>query len=338
MKSAIIGCGAIFPTHSVSIKKSEYAELVAVCDINEERAKRAAEANGCRAYTDYIKMLDNEELDVVHVCLPHYLHAPVSIECMRRGKHVICEKPLSTNVDDAAAMVEASEKYGVTLACIFQNRFNPGTQLVRNMFLSGELGRVKGAKCFVTWYRPESYYANDDWHGTWDKEGGGVIINQAIHTLDAMRYIMNAKPVEVYASIANRGDANIEVEDTAEGAIRFDNGVLANFHAINYYSFDDDVQIDMDFENGRAKIVSDKATVATFDGRTFTAERDPADVIDYGNVKQYWGMNHYKQIDDVYRSIATGSEMFVDLEGSFETLKLVCGIYESGKTGKRVKL
>jgi len=337
-KSAIIGCGAIFPTHGVSVRNSERAELVAVCDKVAEKAERIAEKYNCHAYTDYIEMLEKEEIDVVHVCLPHYLHAPVSIECMKRGKHVITEKPMAISVRDAEAMIEASEKYGVTLACIFQNRFNAGTQLVRRMYLGGELGKIKGAKCFVTWKRTGAYYSNSDWKGTWDKEGGGVVIDQAIHTLDAVRYIMNATPLEVDATIAKRGGEPIEVEDTAEGAILFDNGILANFHAMNYYSFDDDVQIDMDFEKGRARIVSDKATVTMFDGRTFTAEHSPTDSIDYGDVKAYWGVNHYKQIDDVYKCIETGEEMFVDLEGSLETLKIVCAIYESGKSGKRVKI
>lgn len=337
-KSAIIGCGAIFPTHGVSIKTSERAELVAVCDIIKEKAEAKAREYNCRAYIDYIEMLEKEELDVVHVCLPHYLHAEVSIECMKRGKHVITEKPLSIDVESAGRMIDTAKECGVTLACIFQNRFNAGTQLVRNMYLSGELGKIKGAKCFVTWFRNEDYYKSGDWRGKWATEGGGVIINQAIHTIDAMRYIINAKPVEIEATIANRVNKNVEVEDTAEGAIFFDNGVAANFHAINYYSFDDDVQIDMDFEFGRAKIVSDHATVTLFDGRTFTAVHDPRENIDYGDIKMYWGVNHFKQIDDVYKCLETGEEMFVDLEGAFDTMKMVCGIYESGKTGKKVKI
>ncbi len=337
-RSAIIGCGAIFPTHGVSVKHCERATLVAVCDIIKERAEKTAEKYACAAYTDYIEMLDKEKIDVVHICLPHYLHAPVAIECMKRGKHVITEKPLSVSVSDAQAMIDASEKHGVTLACIFQNRFNAGTQFVRNMFLSGELGAIKGARCSVTWYRPDSYYAADDWHGTWDKEGGGVIINQAIHTLDAMRYIMNAKPLEVYATIANRGDTHIEVEDTAEGAILFDNGVRANFHAINYYSFDDEVEINLDFEKGRAKILSDRATVKMSDGRILSSVTEPLSDIDYGEIKAYWGVNHFRQIDNVYKCLESGEEMFVDLKGSFETLKIVCAIYESGKSGAKVKI
>lgn len=337
-KSAIIGCGAIFPTHGVSVAHCERAELVAVCDKVLEKAEKTASKYNCRAYADYVKMLEMEEIDVVHLCLPHYLHAPIAIECMKRGKHVITEKPMAISVEDAKAMIDAAEKYNVTLACIFQNRFNAGTQLVRRMYLNGELGKIKGAKCFVTWKRSGEYYSKSDWKGTWDKEGGGVIIDQAIHTLDAVRYIMDAKPVEVDATIAHRGGEPIEVEDTAEGAILFDNGILANFHAINYYSFDDDVQIDMDFELGRAKIVSDKATVTMFDGRSFTAVHDPSESIDYGDVKAYWGVNHFKQIDDIYKCLETGEDMFVDLDGAFETLKIVCGIYESGKKNIKVKI
>ncbi len=337
-KAAIIGCGAIFSVHGVSVKLCERAELVAVCDKVIEKAEAVAKKYGCKAYADFKEMLEREEIDVVHICLPHFLHAPVAIECMKRGKHVLTEKPMAISVEDAKAMMDTAEECGVVLGCIFQNRYNAGTQLVRNMYLSGELGRVKGAKCFVTWLRSGEYYSKSDWKGTWEKEGGGVIIDQAIHTIDALRYIIDEKPVEVDASIAKRGDEPIEVEDTAEGAIRFESGLLANFHAINYYSFDDDTQLDFDFEYGRAKIVLDRATVTMFDGRVFSIDRNPDENIDYGDVKAYWGVNHSKQISDFYECLETGREMFVDLEGSFETLKIVSAIYESGKTGKKVKI
>ncbi len=337
-KSAIIGCGAIFSTHGISVKMSNRAELVAVCDKVEEKAVATAKKYGCKYYTDWKKMLECEEIDVVHICLPHFLHAPVAIECMKMGKHVITEKPMAISVEDARAMIDTAKECGVTLGCIFQNRYNVGTQLVRNMYLEGELGAIKGAKCFVTWHRSGEYYSKSDWKGTWEKEGGGVIIDQAIHTIDALRYIVNEKPVEVDAIIANRSDEPIEVEDTAEGAIRFENGLLANFHAINYYSFDDDTQLDFDFELGRAKIVLDRATVTMFDGRVFSVDRDPSENVDYGDIKSYWGVNHSKQIENFYECLETGDEPFVDLEGSFETLKIVMGIYESAKTHKKVKI
>ncbi len=337
-KTAIIGCGTIFCTHGVSVNLCERAELVAVCDKVKEKAASTAKKYGGKAYTDWREMLDNEEIDVVHICLPHYLHAPVAIECMRRGKHVLTEKPMAINAEDSKKMMDTARECGVVLGCIFQNRYNPGTQLVRNMYLSGELGQLKGAKCFLAWHRTGAYYSESDWKGTWEKEGGGVVIDQAIHTLDALRYIVDEKPVEVFATIAKRGDEPIEVEDTAEASIRFENGLLANFHAINYYSFDDDTQLDFDFEFGRAKIVLDRATVEMFDGRTFSADRNPDDKIDCGDIKRYWGINHSKQIANFYECLETGEEMFVDLEGAYETMKLVSAIYESGKTGKKVKI
>lgn len=337
-KVAIIGCGAIFPTHAVSVTKSERCELVAVCDKIKEKADAAAEKYSCASYTDYIEMLDREEIDAVHICLPHFLHSTVAVECMKRKKHVLTEKPMDISVERAQLMIDTAKNEGVVLGCIFQNRYNAGTQFVRNMFLSGELGKVLGAKCFVTWRRTGAYYTNSDWKGKWDKEGGGVIIDQAIHTLDAMRYIINSRICEVDATIAKRSNEPIEVEDTAEGAIFFENGVMANFHAMNYYSFDDDVQIDMHFENGFAKIISDNATVKMNDGRILEAKRDENETIDYGNVKSYWGVNHYKQIHNFYECLETGEEMFVDLDGAFETMKLVEAIYKSGKSGKKVKV
>ena len=194
---AIIGCGAIFPTHAVSVAKSERCELVAVCDKIKEKADAAAKKYSCASYTDYNEMLECEDIDAVHICLPHFLHSTVAVECMKRKKHVLTEKPMDISVERAQLMIDTAKSEGVVLGCIFQNRYNAGTQLVRKMFLSGELGKVLGAKCFVTWRRTGAYYTQSDWKGKWDKEGGGVIIDQAIHTLDAMRYIINSPITEV---------------------------------------------------------------------------------------------------------------------------------------------
>ncbi|MBO4452817.1 MAG: Gfo/Idh/MocA family oxidoreductase [Clostridia bacterium] len=336
-KSAVIGCGNIFPMHAYSIKDCPDATLVAVCDIKKDRADARAAELGVKAYYDYIEMLDKEDIDVVHVCLPHYLHPIVTIECLKRGKHVMTEKPMSIKLSDARAMIDTANECGKTLACIFQNRYNAGTQMVKGMLDDGTLGEVKSAKCFVTWNRSDDYYGHSDWKGTWDKEGGGVIIDQAIHTLDAMRYLCG-RPVEsVYATIANRGHAKIDVEDTAEGVIRFDNGLLANFHAINYYGYDADVYIELYCENGVAKLTSDVGDVKLNDGRTFHAERT-GECVYYGNVKSYWGVNHCKQIFNFYECLKTGEEMFIPVESAYETMEMICAIYESGKTGQRIYL
>ena len=334
-RSAVIGCGNIFPMPAGSITRCPNAELVAVCDNKKDRADAKAKEFGCKAYYDYKEMLDKEDIDVVHICLPHYLHPIVAIECMKRGKHVLTEKPMSIKLEDSKAMIDTANECGVTLACIFQNRYNAGTVLTKQLLDDGTLGRILSAKCYVTWDRSDSYYGSSDWKGTWDKEGGGVIIDQAIHTLDMMRYLVN-RPVEsVYATIANRGHAKIDVEDTAEGVIRFDNGLLANFHAINYYGYDADVYIELYCENGVAKLEADRAEIRLNDGRVLKADR-PNEDFGYGNVKSYWGVNHCHQINNFYECLATGEKMFIPVESAYETMEMICGIYESGKTGNRV--
>ena len=336
-KAAVIGCGIIFPMHAVSIARCPDAELVAVCDNKKERADEKAKEFGVKAYYDYIEMLDNEEIDVVHICLPHYLHPVVAIECSKRGKHVLTEKPMSIEIQDARKMIDTANENNVTLGCIFQNRYNAGCILTKQLLEDGTLGAIKSAKCYVTWNRTDDYYGSSDWKGTWDKEGGGVIINQAIHTLDMVRYLVN-RPVEsVYATIAHRGDAHIEVEDTAEGVIRFDNGILANFHAINYYSYDAELFIELHCENGIAVLLADRADIKLNDGREFHAVQ-PDEDFGYGDVKSYWGVNHWKQINNFYHCLKTGEEMFVPVESAYKSMEMVCAIYKSGKTGERIYL
>lgn len=336
-KVAIIGCGNIFPMHAVSVTRCENAELVAVCDNKKDRADAKAKEFGCKAYYDYNEMFDKEEIDVVHLCLPHYLHPIVAIEAMKRGKHVMTEKPMSIDIEDSKRMIDASHEYGVTLACIFQNRYNDCAQLAKRLLDDGTMGKIRSAKCYVTWDRSDSYYGSSDWKGTWDKEGGGVIIDQAIHTLDLMRYLIN-RPIEsVDAMICNRGHAKIDVEDTAEGVIRFEDGLLANFHAINYYTYDADVYCEVHCDNGVIKCIADKGEVRMNDGRVFIAD-PPKEDFGYGNVKSYWGVNHCKQIKNFYDCLESGEKMFIPVESAYETMRMICAIYKSGKEGKRVYL
>ncbi len=334
----IIGCGNIFPMHAVSVQQHPATKLVAVCDIKEDRAKAKAQEFDCNWYSDYKEMIEKENLDVVHLCLPHYLHAPIGIYCMENGIHLLTEKPMTITLEDAKAMIKTAKAHDVLFACIFQNRYNAGTVLTREQLQNGSLGKILAAKCFVTWNRSDEYYLSSDWKGSWEKEGGGVIIDQAIHTLDMMRYLVDEEIDYIEATIAKRGHALIEVEDTAEGLIKFKNGLLTNFHAINYYSYDADVEIEIACENGIVKMVGDKATILYKDGKTMIAERNPNENFDYGNVKSYWGVNHVKQIFDYYDCLLTGKEPFITIESAYKTQEMVCAIYESGKENKRVYL
>lgn len=172
LRVGVVGCGRISVMHFVPIKALRQSELVSCCDIKKERADEAAEKYGCNAYYDYREMLAKEQLDVIHICLPHYLHVPVSIYAMERGVNVLSEKPMSISLEDAEKAVEVAKKCGVQYGVIFQCRYNNSAQLVKKAVTSGKLGKIISVSSTLTWTRPDSYYAESDWKGTWEKEGG----------------------------------------------------------------------------------------------------------------------------------------------------------------------
>lgn len=334
----IVGCGNIFPMHAISINSLVTAEVVAVCDIKEKRAKAKAEEFNCKYYFDYKEMIDTENLDVIHICLPHYLHAPAAIYAASKGVNILTEKPMSIKQEDAEAMIRTASENNVILGVIFQNRYNPGSQLIKRSLESGELGKIISGKLSVTWNRSDEYYSKSDWKGTWDMEGGGVIIDQAIHTMDLMRWFINSDIEYVDASISNRAHDIIEVEDSAEGVIKYKNGVVTGFYAINYYGYDAPVEIELYCENGIAKMIADKGIVKLKDGREFIADNNPNEVFSYGNgSKGYWGVSHVKQINNFYTALAKGIKADITGEEAIKTQRMICAIYESGKTKRRVK-
>ena len=339
-KAGIVGCGNIFPMHAVPVKMLENAELVAVCDIKEDRARAKAKQFDCKYYLDYTEMIDKEELDVVHICTPHYMHAPISIHASKAGKHVLTEKPMSISLEDANAMIKAAEDSGTTLGVIFQNRYNPGSVLIKETLESGALGRILSGKAIVTWDRSDEYYSKSDWKGTWDKEGGGVIIDQAIHTLDLMRWFVGSEIEYVDANIGNRAHDRIEVEDVAEGVIKYKNGVVTGFFTINYYTYDAPVEIELHCENGIVKMVGDRASIHFNNNREYIADTDMNEDsgVDFGDgAKSYWGISHIKQIRNYYECLGKGEKPHITGYEAIKTQQMICAIYESGKTGRRIQ-
>ena len=336
----IMGCGRISRFHGMPAAAQPNVELRAVCDLIPERAKPMAKLFGApKTYKDYKEMIRKEKLDVVHICLPHYLHAPVAINAMQMGCDVLTEKPMAISMEQAEEMVKTAKKTKRKLGVIFQNRYNAGSQLVKQCLESGRLGAVKAAKCNVTWYRPNEYYTESDWKGTWDKEGGGAIIDQAIHTLDLMCWFLGYGIKEIDCSMANRAHQGvIEVEDSAEGLITFKNGVHASFWAMNYYSHDAQVEIELACENGIATIRAEEGTVKLNDGREFCAKPNPNEVFNYGGGPSYWGASHFKEITDFYQCLAAGKQPPITGEEILSTAhKMVMAVYESGRNGKVVK-
>lgn len=344
-KIGIIGCGRISPFHGMPAKAQDCTRIVACCDLREERAKDRAALFGCKkTYTDYKEMITKEKLDVVHICLPHYLHSPVAIDAMNLGCHVLTEKPMAISFKQAQDMVETSKKTGKTLGVIFQNRYNAGSQLVKKALDSGTLGKILSARCTINWCRTPEYYTSSDWKGTWDKEGGGAIIDQAIHTLDLMCWFIgygeNGSNLDyVDVSIANRHHKGIiAVEDCADGMIAFKNGILASFWCMNYYCHDAAIELELPCEKGIAKITAEEARVTLYDGHEFVARPNPNEVFDYGGGPSYWGASHAKQIDDFYASLCEGETPEINGELILNTThKMIMALYDSGKKKEVIK-
>ena len=336
LKSVVIGCGKISVMHCVSIKKQNNAYLAAVCDIKEDRAKKAAEEYETKYYTDWKKMLDEEKPDAVHICTPHYLHPEMAIYALQKGINVLTEKPMAIHYEDALKMAEASKKSGKSLVVSFQNRFNPGSLLIKNTLDSGRLGKIISARAMVTWNRSDEYYSKSDWKGTWDKEGGGVIIDQAIHTLDLMNWYIGSKAVEVSATINNRAHSIVKVEDSSEGYIKYANGTNACFFAINYYGYDAPVELELYCEKGIAKLVREKATITFNDGGVEIQDRNPNQFFEFKNAKQYWGVGHMMEIENFYTSLSEGKKPKNSVDEVLDTHHLIDAIYKSGKENRKI--
>ena len=335
LRVGIVGWGSIFTMHATSVDHLENATLVGVCDIKKDRADKAAAKYNVPAYYDYKELIDNGNLDVVHVCVPHYMHPVISRYALEHGVNVLCEKPMSIDYASGEANVKLAEEKNLRYGIIFQCRYNNTSRLIKENLDNGKLGKLISARCTLTWCKPDSYYSLSDWKGTWDKEGGGVIIDQAIHSLDLANWFINSEPVEVQASIANRAHDIMKVDDTGEGFIRYKNGATMAFWAMNNYGCDDPIEIRLCCENGRAVMSYDDARIEFNDG-TVLSTAQQADGIYYEGGKDYWGFQHIRQIADFYHSVEEGTEPFISGKEALKIQKVICAIYESAKTGKTI--
>lgn len=333
IKAAVIGCGNISVMHLDSISALDEARLVAVCDIKKDRADAAAEKYRTVAYTDYREMFEKEKPDVVHLCLPHYLHTVVACDAFRAGIHVLSEKPQSIRYEDAAEAVRLAEECNVLYGVIFQCRYNTPSQLVKKRILDGRLGPVKCGRSILTWYRPDDYYCGSDWKGTWDKEGGGVIIDQAIHSLDLANWFIDSTPVQVQSSLHNRNHSIMVVEDSAEGLIKYENGCVFGFYAMNNYLVDEPIEIRLVCENGTATLSYDEATIRYKDGTVETVHNQPQKIVSYTGGKPYWGTQHAVQIDQFYRAVAGIEPLEISGREALKIQRIICDIYANNDSG-----
>jgi len=231
VRFGLIGVNGIGRTHRRALENIEGAKIAAVCDIVEEWAKEAGEQYECPWFVDYHDLVARDDIDIVSVLTPHYLHAPMAIAAAENGKNVFVEKPLCISVSEADAMIEAAQKNNVKLGVCQQQRSSRQFRLLKKMIDAGEIGtlwRVVMISCGV---RTQAYYGTGEWRGTWSLEGGGVLINQHVHDVDTLQYLVG-KPTLVAGNIQTLTH-DIAVEDLATAFIHFENGVDGLFQTSN---------------------------------------------------------------------------------------------------------
>jgi len=332
-RSAIIGCGGIHKVHAVSLSRMENVTYAVACDIRPERAEASARLYGAVPETDYRKVLADPSIDVVHLTLPHYLHGPVAAEALRAGKAVLVEKPMAVTTTEAKTLIRISEETGSPLGVIFQNRYNPASLKMKELLDAGEVGNLRAVRGRVSWFRGKNYYS-DDWHGRWATECGGVIINQAIHTLDLVQWMAGSPASEITGHVANDSlEDVIEVEDTAHARILFENGVIGIFDATTAYAVDDEVEVEAVGEDG-SLWMRGGFLYRRRPGQDLTLLCGPDEEKAVG--KAAWGSSHIHQIADFYASLEKGEKPWISGRDGYNAVALVCGLYNSARTGRKV--
>jgi UDP-N-acetyl-2-amino-2-deoxyglucuronate dehydrogenase len=229
LRFGLVGCGVIGPTHAQAIASLPDAQLVAVTDIIPEKAQRLAGEYAAKPYTDLAEMLAGEQLDVVIICTPSGLHGELACQVMRSGRHVIVEKPMEISHAAIKQMLRVQQECGVKLAVISQHRFDPASLQVHDLIEEQAFGRLVLGNAIVPWWRSQAYYDSCAWRGTWKLDGGGVLMNQSIHSIDLLQWFMG--PVRSVYAYTDTLTHRIEAEDVAVAVMRFENGALGTIAA-----------------------------------------------------------------------------------------------------------
>ncbi|MBM4761182.1 Gfo/Idh/MocA family oxidoreductase [Bacillus sp. B15-48] len=331
LKVAVVGLGDISKIHIPAIQNSTKAELVAVCDIDEELRNSVEKVN---FYKDIEEMLHNEELDCVHICLPHYLHYSATKACVEKGVHVFLEKPLARSAEEGMFVVDLEESHPDVKICVsLQNRLNETFIKLKEIVDSGELGQVTGMKGLVTWFRPKAYYDVKPWRGKMKLAGGGVMINQSIHTLDLMQLIGGEIEV-IRGSIDQLLDYGYEVEDTAVANIQFKNGATGLFFATTTYATNSSVEFQVILEKGKLTIKDSILTMINSEGVKQKLEEDSK----LPGSKFYYGASHDTLINQFYDAIMNNTDNYIPVRDAQTSMEMISAIRRSSEVKIPIKM
>jgi len=338
----IIGAGLIADFHARALEDIPNAKLIGCCDIEFEHAQNLAEKHACRAFSSLEEMLSSKQIDIVTIATPSGAHMEPAVAAAKAGKHVICEKPLEVTLERIDAMIKAHEQAGTRLGGIFQYRYCDAIKPLKEAIDTGRFGTVTYAGIYVPWWRTDEYY-QDSWHGTWKLDGGGALMNQSIHMIDLLCYLM--PPIDLVQAFTSRlAHPQIEAEDTAVAVFRFVNGTLGIIYGTTASYPGQYKRLEITGSRGTIVCLEDSFTVWQF------ADEKPEDKLIRKKFNQIQGQggvadpaaisheNHKRNFQAFIDSLAAGVDSHIDGSEARKAVEVILAIYKSAKECKVVKL
>ena len=341
MKYALIGCGRISPNHIVAAKNNGL-EIVAICDVEpkcmEDKVKKFSLPNTVKKYTDYHELLNNEKPDLVAICTESGIHAEIAIDCINAGCNVIIEKPIALSIADANAIIEAAKKNNVKVCVSHQNRFNKSIAKIKDALDKERFGRLFHGTAHIRWARDWEYYSRAKWRGTWAQDGG-CLMNQCIHNIDLLIWLMGGKPTEVMAYTDRMKHDYIEAEDLGVAVVKFANGTYGIIEGTtNVYPKNLEETLYIFGEKGTVK--AGGASVNKIEEWNFSDELDvAADVKSQfsENPPSVYGFGHTPLYADAIEAIESDRAPMVTAEDGKKALEMVLAIYKSAAEGRPIQ-
>ena len=343
MKYALIGCGRISTNH-IKAAVNNGLEIVAVCDVIPEHMEKLLAKHGLekdssiKRYTDYKKMIIENEIELISIATESGLHAQIALYCIENSINVIIEKPMAMSLADADRIITLSEEKNVKVAACHQNRFNIAVQEMRNALEEGRFGKLSHGAIHVRWNRNQDYYAQAPWRGTWAQDGG-ALMNQCIHGIDLLRWTFGDEVEEVYGQTRQQFHHYLEAEDIGMAVVKFKNGAIATIEGTtNVYPQNLEETLYVFGENGTVKIggkSTNNIDVWNFADETEADQKNKGLQEATSNV---YGNGHTSLFADMIDSIKSNRKPYVDAHAGRNALELVLAIYKSQKTGMPVKL
>ena len=338
LKIGVIGCGSIAKhRHLPEYANNEHVEIVAVCDIVEERVNAIAEQYNAEAYTNYEELLANSEIDAVSVCTPNYLHAPVSIAALKAGKHVLCEKPMATSKEEAEEMIQVAKQTNKKLMIAHNQRFVPSHQKARQLVASGELGKIYSFRTAFGHGGPEGWSADgkDSWFFNKEQAFIGAMGDLGVHKTDLLRYILGEEFVEVGAFIETSAKQNTDVDDTAVCVLRTESGIIGTLAASWSYVSKEDNSTVIYAENAIVRLEDDPVNSVIVQYKT-------GEVVKYelGGIQtnDSGGQTSSQIINQFVTSIIDDVEPPVSGEEGMKSLQVVLAALASNETKQITKI